>query len=129
MSAAAVPVVAEPTSTFDEEVESRRLDGDADYQGWFCIRTDPFPCPAAGCGFVARYMTGAHLVVVWPSLDDSALLANARDARDVDRNPRVVEYHPAFGPCIAWDEFVRLGRPIHGRLERPEGWEDRPSRL
>ena len=23
------------------------------YDGWFCVRTDPFPCPAAGCSFVA----------------------------------------------------------------------------
>lgn len=129
MSSTAIPVVAEPTSTFDKEVESRRRDGDADYDGWYCIKTDPFPCPANGCAYVAHYQTGAHLIVVWPRIDDPALLATARDGRDVGRNPRIVEYEPDFGRCIAWDEWVRLGRPIHGRLDRPEGWKDRPSRL
>jgi hypothetical protein len=128
VSAAAVPVVAEPT--FDADVEARRRDGDADYaSGWYCVRTDPFSCPALGCGFVAHYMTGAHRIVVWPRIDDPTLFANARDAKDVGRNPRIIEYHPDFGPCIAWDEYVRIGRPIHGRLDRPDGWEDRPSRL
>ncbi len=98
MSAAAAPVVAEPTSTFDEDVESRRRDGDADYDGWYCIRTDPFPCPALGCTFIANYQTAAHLIVVWPRIDDPALLATARDARDVGRNPRICEYRPTGIP-------------------------------
>ena len=36
-----------------------------DHAGWFCVRTDPFPCPANGCEFVADFMTAAHLVLVW----------------------------------------------------------------
>ncbi len=23
------------------------------HDGWHCVRTDPFPCPAPGCAFVA----------------------------------------------------------------------------
>lgn len=125
MSAAAVPVVAEPTSTFDEEVEARRRDGDADYTGWFCVRTDPFPCPAASCGFIANYMTGAHLIVVWPRVDDPSLLANAANAKELERNPRVCEYQRGFGPCIAWDEWVRLGRPVHALAVPPDGYQRR----
>lgn len=128
MSTAASPVVAEPTVTFDEEVESRRHDGDADYTGWFCIRTDPFPCPRAGCGYVAQFMTGAHLIVVWPRVDDPSMLANAANAQDLGRNPRVCEYGTDFGPCIAWDEWHRIGRPVHALADRPEGYEPR-SRL
>ena len=38
----------------DEEqlVEDEELwedDGSDDYHGWYCVRTDPFPCPAPGC--------------------------------------------------------------------------------
>ena len=33
--------------------------------GWYCVRTDPFLCPANGCTFVADFMTAAHLVLVW----------------------------------------------------------------
>lgn len=123
VSAAAAPVVAEPTSTFDEDVEARRRDGDADYDGWYCIRTDAFPCPAAGCTFVARYMTGAHMIVVWPAIDDRSLLANAANAKAVNRNPRIIEYHPSYGPCIAWDEWVRIGRPVHALAAAPDGYE------
>src|SRR5205807_2155510 len=35
---------------------------EADHAGWFCVSTDPFPCPASGCSFVAVFMTAAHLV-------------------------------------------------------------------
>ncbi len=120
---AAIPVVAEPTSTFDTEIEARRRDGDADYTGWFCIRTDPFPCPAAGCTFVANHLTGAHRIIVWSELDDPQLLSAAHSAKSAGRNPRVVGYEIALGPCIAWDEFERLGRPVHGRAARPDGFE------
>ena len=58
--------------------------------GWYCVRTDPFPCPAAGCTFVADYMTAAHLVLVWEERDDPNLLWHAQRAKEVGRNPRVV---------------------------------------
>ena len=32
--------------TEDEELWTE--DG-GDHEGWFCVRTDPFPCPASGC--------------------------------------------------------------------------------
>ena len=32
-------------------------EGGDDYEGWFCVSTDPFPCPAFGCAFVAEFMT------------------------------------------------------------------------
>ena len=47
----------------DEELWEGEDDGD--HGGWFCVRTDPFPCPAEGCTFVADFMTAAHLVLVW----------------------------------------------------------------
>lgn len=81
--------------------------------GWFCIHTDPYPCPAPSCGFVANYMTAAHLIVVWPSADDRDLFTQARNARDAGRNPRIVEYEHEFGKAIAWDVWVQLGCPVH----------------
>ena len=72
----------------DEEEELWQEDG-GDYDGWFCVRTDPFPCPASGCTFVAEFMTAAHLILVWQELDDINLLRHAARARDVGRNPRV----------------------------------------
>ena len=41
-------------------------DSGEDYSGWYCVRTDPWTCPAAGCTFVADFLTAAHLIIVWP---------------------------------------------------------------
>ena len=106
---------------FDAQVEERRDDLEADYSGWFCVRTDPFPCPAVGCDAVVGFMTAAHLIVVWPRMDDRSLLSFANDARVVGRNPRIEEYRPDFGPCIAYDVWRRIGSPVHGVLDRPDG--------
>ena len=89
-------------------------DDNADHDGWFCVRTDPFPCPASGCTFVAEFMTAAHLVLVWEQLDDPNLLRHAARARDVGRNPRVVGYVPDFGPSASYYAWVAAGRPVHG---------------
>ena len=35
----------------EQMVEDEELwedDGSDDYLGWYCVRTDPFPCPATG---------------------------------------------------------------------------------
>lgn len=85
-----------------------------DYTGWFCVRTDPFPCPAAGCTFVAEFMTAAHLILVWQERDDPNLLRHAARARDVGRNPRVVDYRSDFGPSASYYAWVAAGRPVHG---------------
>ena len=89
-------------------------EGGEDYCGWFCIATDPFPCPAAGCSFVARFMTAAHLVVVWEDHDDPNLLRHAQRAKEVGRNPRVVVYEAAFGPSASYYAWEAAGRPVHG---------------
>ena len=75
---------------FEEELEELWSDEDAgDHAGWFCVRTDPFPCPASGCSFVAVFMTAAHLVLVWEEVDDPNLLRHAQRAKEVGRNPHV----------------------------------------
>ena len=58
-------------------------DGGEDHRGCFCVRTDPFPCPAAGCAFVAEFMTAAHLILVWEERDDPNLLRHAQRAKEV----------------------------------------------
>jgi hypothetical protein len=100
-----------------EQVEEEELwtdEGGDDYSGWFCVRTDPFPCPAAGCEFVADFMTAAHLILVWEERDDPNLLWHAQRAKDVGRNPRVVAYEPAFGPSASYYAWEAAGRPVHG---------------
>jgi hypothetical protein len=116
-----------PRVDFDQDVdESVREDGGATVgDGWYCVRTNPFPCPAAGCDFVALFMTAAHRIVVWPSSDDPKILREAHRAQTVGRNPRIVEYSREFGPCIPWDLWIRIGKPVHGLLAEPSGWPPR----
>lgn len=105
----------------EEAVEDEELwtDEDADDRsGWFCVATGPFPCPAAGCAFVADHMTAAHLILVWEEGDDPNLLRHAQRAKEVGRNPRVTEYEPAFGPSASYYAWEAAGRPVHGI--RPE---------
>ena len=96
----------------DEELW--RDDEGADHSGWFCVRTNPFPCPARGCTFVAEFMTAAHLILVWEQQDDPNLLKHAARALDVGRNPRIVGYEPEYGPSASYYAWIAAGRPVHG---------------
>jgi hypothetical protein len=102
----------------DLDVESDealwREDSDGDHSGWFCVRTEPFPCPAPSCTFVADFMTAAHLVLVWEDRDDPNLLWHAQRAKEVGRNPRVTEYETSFGPSASYYAWEAAGRPVHG---------------
>jgi hypothetical protein len=102
----------------DEQiVEDEELwtgDDDADHSGWYCVSTDPFPCPAAGCTFVAQFMTAAHLILVWQEKDDPNLLHQAHRAQKVQRNPRIVTYESSFGPSVSYYAWEAAGRPVHG---------------
>ena len=60
-----------------------RDDDSGDHAGWWCVRTDPFPCPADGCTFVAEFMTAAHLVLVWQERDDPNLLWHANRISEI----------------------------------------------
>jgi hypothetical protein len=102
----------------DEELTSDdelwRSDDGADHTGWFCVRTNPFPCPARGCRFVAEFMTAAHLILVWEQRDDPNLLHHAQRAKEVGRNPRIEAYEPAFGPSASYYAWEAAGGPVHG---------------
>ena len=95
----------------DEELWEE--DDAPDHTGWSCVRTDPFPCPAEGCDFVANFMTAAHLILVWEERDDPNLLRHAERAKRVGRNPRVVEYESSFGPSASYYAWEAAGRPVH----------------
>jgi hypothetical protein len=84
------------------------------HDGWFCVATDPFPCPAAGCAFVAHFMTAVHLILVWEERDDPNLLRHAQRAKEVGRNPRIVEYREENGPSASYYAWEAAGRPVHG---------------
>ncbi len=122
---AETPVITAPPSVETDEAVDDGLTG----EDWFCVRTDPFPCPGEGCSFVATFMTAAHLIVVWPRADDPALLGAANNAREVGRNPSVVKYREEFGKAIPWDQWAQSGQHVHGRIDRPDGWEERPWRI
>jgi hypothetical protein len=100
--------------------EERWQDDDSDHSGWFCVKTDPFPCPAENCTFVAQYMTAAHLVLVWEGRDDPNLLWHAQRAKEVGRNPRIVEYASSFGPSASYYAWEAAGRPVHGVHRKPK---------
>jgi len=108
-------IVFEQQSTivFDAD-ELWEDDENGDHDGWFCVRTDPFPCPASGCSFIAEFMTAAHLILVWHTTDYPNLLKHAARARDVGRNPRVTGYRSEFGPSASYYAWVAAGRPVHG---------------
>jgi hypothetical protein len=97
------------------EVDEERWQDEDDHSGWYCVRTDPFPCPAESCTFVAQYMTAAHLVLVWEERDDPNLLWHAQRAKDVGRNPHIVEYAASFGPSASYYAWEAAGRPVHGK--------------
>jgi hypothetical protein len=105
-------------TVYDEtlvEEEDLALDDDSfDPAGWWCVRTDPFPCPANGCSFVADFMTAAHLILVWEQQDDPNLLKHAARALDVGRNPRIIGYQPDYGPSASYYAWIAAGRPVHG---------------
>ena len=97
-----------------EGEELWRDDAGDGYAGWFCVKTDPFPCPASGCRFVAEFMTAAHLILVWEVSDDPNLLRHAQRAKEVGRNPQVAVYELAFGPSASYYAWEAAGRPVHG---------------
>jgi hypothetical protein len=101
-------------------VEQHTLWGgeEGEHAGWWCVATNPFPCTAPGCEFVAEFMTAAHLVLVWEERDDPNLLRHAARAREVRRNPHVIEYVPTFGASLSYYLWEASGRPVHGVREK-----------
>ena len=107
-------VVVAGEEVLRDEEELWTGDGDEGHAGWFCVRTAPFPCPAEGCGFVADFMTAAHLILVWEERDDPNLLWHAQRAKEAGRDPRVVAYESGFGPSASYYAWEAAGRPVHG---------------
>ena len=91
---------------------------ESEHVGWWCVATSPFPWPAPGCTFGAEFMTAAHLVLVWEERDDPNLLSHAARAREVERDPHVVEYAPSFGASLSYYLWEASGRPVHGVREK-----------
>lgn len=91
---------------------------DTDLSGWWCIACDPFQCPGTNhggaCTFVAHHATAAHHIVVWPEKDDPRMLDLAAIMLGKGRNPKIVEYEVALGPCITYDQWEAMNRPVHG---------------
>ena len=105
-------IVFEEQIVQDEEIWHD--DESTSRDGWFCVQTDDFPCPAAECTYAAKFMTSAHLILCWQENDDPNLLRHAARARDVGRNPRIVGYQSEYGPSASYYAWVAAGRPVHG---------------
>ena len=111
------PIEVGRTQLLDDAVEQEEelwIGDEDDHAGWFCVATDPFPCPAAGCSFVANHMTAAHLILVWEERDDPNLLRHAQRAKEVGRNPRVAVYQRSLGPSASYYAWIAAGKPVHG---------------
>jgi hypothetical protein len=90
---------------------------------WYCVSTDPWPCPADGCDFIANHLTAAHKILVWPENDDPDLLYHAHRARLAFRNPRVIEFEISMGPFISYAQWSASGRGVHGVSgDRPDNY-------
>ena len=109
-------VLDDPALREDVDEDLWRDDESGDHAGWHCVATDPFPCPGPGCTFVARFMTAAHLILVWEERDDPNLLRHAERAKQVGRNPKVAAYERDFGPSASYYAWEAAGRPVHGIL-------------
>jgi hypothetical protein len=111
------PMLDEPD--IDQEEELWTDDSGEDYSGWYCVRTDPWNCPADGCGFIANHLTASHLIIVWPEMDDPSLLRHAAAARDVGRNPKPAEYEKSMGAACSYYQWDAAGNPVHGVRKGP----------
>src|SRR3972149_4154281 len=101
-----------------EEEELWTGDSGSDHSGWCCVATNPFPCPAPGCTFVAEFMTAAHLILVWQERGDPNLLRHAQRAEGVGPHPRAAPYKSSFVPTASSSLGEASGRPVHG-VKRP----------
>lgn len=112
-----------PDETFDRDMEDELWTDDSgeDYAGWYCVKTDPWACPAEGCTFVAHHMTAAHLIIVWPEIDDPSLLRHAAAARDAGRNPKPAVYEVSMGPACSFYQWEAAGHPVHAVRDDSEG--------
>ena len=84
---------------------------DGDFEGWFCIATDPYPCPGKNCSFIARHLTSLHKIIVWPEMDDPEILEMAKILKEMGRNPKIVEYEVSMGECISWYQLEAMRNP------------------
>lgn len=92
-----------------------------EFSGWYCIKTDPFPCPAVGCNFVAEFVTAWHHILLWPEKDDLRLLRFAEVVKSHNRNPQIIEYKDSYGPAISYYEWELAGSPVHATK-----WKESP---
>jgi hypothetical protein len=100
-------VVVDPDK---ETIEDIKIDDgqNENFDGWFCIKTDPYKCPV--CNEFVFFCTVDHKIIVFPEKDHPKLLqlaawAKGNNPRKLDRNPKVIEYEKSFGPCVSFYAF------------------------
>ena len=85
-----------------------------DYAGWFCVATDPFPCPADGCTFVAMFMTAAHLILVWEHVTTRTCSATRSGRRRSGATRGSCATSRRSAPSASYYAWEAAGRPVHG---------------
>lgn len=101
----------------ETEISDEREEDSGD---WYCIKTDPYQCPA--CHETVNFFTSLHRVVVFPEKDCDDILLYAKylkgdNAEKKDRNPVIVLYEKSFGPAITMDQYRAQRFPAHYRPE------------
>jgi len=79
-------------------------EGSVDYDGYYCIQTVPHRCNCSP----NRPWTFVHYdkkVVIWEEKDDDAILDVAREFKNHNYDPKIIEYKPIFGKAIEWAEI------------------------
>jgi hypothetical protein len=96
------------------EIDQETLDkvtgpdeGNALYEGYFCIQTRPFECSCR-----IKPWTFIHYiksVIVWAEKDDPNMLKCAGFFKKHDFDPRIIEYKPMMGKCLDWEDIPNGG--------------------
>lgn len=85
---------------------------DLEYDDWYCIQIKPMRC---SCGEVVTFASDdLHMILIWQDKDDDKLLELAIILREGDFEPFIVNYTHLFGPCIEFEDAVRLGTMENG---------------
>lgn len=78
-------------------------EGSPEYDGYFCLNTDEFNCTCRKRPW--RFIHYSKKIIVWPEKDDEKLLNVAQKMKDLNLNPKIIDYKVMMGKAIPWDDI------------------------
>lgn len=78
-------------------------EGNSEYDGYFCIKTDEYKCACRERTW--HFIHCADKIVVWEEKDDNTLLHFAQMMKEMGLNPRIIEYNVMLGKAVRWDDI------------------------